>query len=439
MKKNFNINIGGQLFSIDEDAYALLLNYTETLRRYYSRHEEGEEVVDDIEARIAELFNELKYQGYCAITIKHVEDVIQRIGAPEDITNGESDETTAAEGNAPASHFAPGGQPFTEVAGAGRTEGAEGNSSPRSAAESVGDGLRGAWNKIRSGKRFYRDTEEKMLAGVLAGCAKYFGGDVLVWRLVYLAVVCLPLPLLDRIGGLSLWLVGFYLIMAILAPAASSPEEVLKMRGKEVNPSNLAEEVTRQSSHTARREAAAARRRTLNIILAAGVLIVSLGLWLAFVGLICFIAAYLTVPDYLLNEMFDLSRLGITADQLDLGTLGSSLIAMLSAISCCVFIMAFCMTYTALSLMGKAKSMGFAERVGWFIAWLVSIVAIVMTSTSFAARFSQYEFVKNEAIGILLQNEQAKQAEQAEPADTIVTVEDTLTGELKQEIIPARP
>lgn len=362
MKKNFNINLAGHLFAIDEDAYALLLNYTETLRRYYRKHDEGEEVVDDIEGRIAELFNELKAQGYNAVTLKHVQDVIQRIGNLEDLTDGEAGQTQTDTGPA---------------------------FSARGAAEDMGEAVRGAWNKVRSGKRFYRDTENKLLAGVLAGCAKYFGGDALVWRLIFLAVVFLPIPLLDRIGGLSLSLVIFYFIMAILAPAASTPEEVLKMRGEEVNPYNLAGEVTRQSTQTAYSESAAARRRTFNMILAALTVLLSLSLWIAFIGIICFTAAFVAVPDYLMDEMFHLPESGIPEHLLDLDTLGSTLLAMLCAISCCLFIMAYTTAHAALSLMDKIRGMGLAERVGWLIAWLVSIVAIVMASTSFAARVKQ--------------------------------------------------
>ena len=59
MKKNITINLCGRLFQIDEDAYELLQNYIESLHASFGRQEGGEEIADDIEERIAELFEEL--------------------------------------------------------------------------------------------------------------------------------------------------------------------------------------------------------------------------------------------------------------------------------------------------------------------------------------------------------------------------------------------
>ena len=63
MKKNITINLFGQLYNIDEDAYELLEKYQKNIRSYFSRREGGEEVADDVEHRVAELFAELKEQG----------------------------------------------------------------------------------------------------------------------------------------------------------------------------------------------------------------------------------------------------------------------------------------------------------------------------------------------------------------------------------------
>ena len=80
MKKNITINLFGSLYAIDEDAYELLNQYQNNMRRYFSRKEGGEEIAEDIERRIAELFDELKASGVEAITIEHVRDIISRIG-----------------------------------------------------------------------------------------------------------------------------------------------------------------------------------------------------------------------------------------------------------------------------------------------------------------------------------------------------------------------
>ena len=69
MKKNITINLCGRLYQIDEDAYELLSQYIDALRNYFKKQEGGEEIADDIEERVAELFDDMKSQGVEAITI----------------------------------------------------------------------------------------------------------------------------------------------------------------------------------------------------------------------------------------------------------------------------------------------------------------------------------------------------------------------------------
>ena len=85
MKKNITINLFGQLYAIDEDAYELLKRYEENMRSYFLRREGGEEIADDIEHRVAELLSELKSKGVEAVSVEHVEEIIRRIGNPEEM------------------------------------------------------------------------------------------------------------------------------------------------------------------------------------------------------------------------------------------------------------------------------------------------------------------------------------------------------------------
>ncbi|MDE6444767.1 MAG: PspC family transcriptional regulator, partial [Muribaculaceae bacterium] len=92
MKKTFSINIAGFPFIIDEDAYTLLNDYLKTIEHAFSRQEDAREIVSDIEGRVAELLMEQVAEGSQIITINQVEEVITRIGKPEDML--EEDETT---------------------------------------------------------------------------------------------------------------------------------------------------------------------------------------------------------------------------------------------------------------------------------------------------------------------------------------------------------
>ena len=238
MKKNITINLCGRLFAIDEDAYEMLATYEQSLRNYFRTREGGEEIAEDLEARIAELFDELKAKGVEAITIDHVREVIHRIGRPEEMEEQPTPER-------PTPNPSP-------REGSSERQNTSGNESP-SLGEGIGVGRSGGL----SSKRLYRNPDDKKLMGVLSGFAAYFGGDVLWWRLGYAAIVLLSfagssynflwfLPHHHLYFHIYFWgiaLIIAYIVLAVLMPVAETPEDRLRMKGKEVNPQNLAEEV----------------------------------------------------------------------------------------------------------------------------------------------------------------------------------------------------
>ena len=85
MKKTLTVNLGGTVFHIDEDAYQLLDKYLSNLRIHFRKEEGSEEIMNDFEMRISELFGERIRLGHEVITIEHVEEVINRMGKPEEI------------------------------------------------------------------------------------------------------------------------------------------------------------------------------------------------------------------------------------------------------------------------------------------------------------------------------------------------------------------
>lgn len=84
MKKTLTVNLGGTVYHIDDDAYRLLDNYLANLKHYFRKQEGAEEIVNDIEIRIAELFAEKVSAGKQVITLADVEEIIARVGKPED-------------------------------------------------------------------------------------------------------------------------------------------------------------------------------------------------------------------------------------------------------------------------------------------------------------------------------------------------------------------
>ena len=85
MKKTLTVNLGGTVYHIDDDAYRLLDDYLANLKHFFRKQEGAEEIVNDIEIRIAELFAEKVSAGKQVITIADVEEIIARVGKPEDI------------------------------------------------------------------------------------------------------------------------------------------------------------------------------------------------------------------------------------------------------------------------------------------------------------------------------------------------------------------
>ena len=254
MKKNITINLCGRLFQIDEDAYEMLQQYIESLRSSFGREEGGDEIVDDIEARIAELFDELRQQGIEAITIDHVKDIITRIGRPEELTGNDNvNDNHNDNGN--------NGHRYDSF---------------RSAAQDVIDNVRAR----TAGKRLYRNPKDKMLTGVCSGLAAYTNTDPVIWRLLFVLLV-----LFYGIGIIS------YIVLSLIVPEAHKPEELLQMEGRDVTPQNLADAVVEKDTRPAE-----PRRSFLGSIfsfvlkLLAGFFLCILAI-VAFVLLVCFLLA----------------------------------------------------------------------------------------------------------------------------------------------------
>lgn len=209
MKKNITINLFGTLYAIDEDAYELLQNYLDEMKNYFKRQEGGDEIVDDIEHRVAELLWELKNSGVEAIYIDQVKDIIKKIGNPQDLDSQEGSESSQK-------------QQFAD----------EGNDT---------GSLLDRYLKSLKGRRLYRDTNDKILGGVCSGITKYLGGtDPLPLRLIIVL-----LALFVNFDYLSFFWISTitYLILWAVMPVPASPEDRLRMEGKKVTPENLKNQI----------------------------------------------------------------------------------------------------------------------------------------------------------------------------------------------------
>ena len=196
MKKTLTVNLGGTVYHIDDDAYRLLDDYLANLKHFFRKQEGAEEIVNDIEIRIAELFAEKVSAGKQVITIADVEEIIARVGKPEDF--GVSDD----------------------------------ESEPHKKEQTASSGQ--GYTRTTTARRLFRDPDNKLLGGVASGLAAYFDWDITLVRI--LMIVLLFVPYCPMI---ILYIIGW-----IIIPEARTAAEKLSMRGEAVTIENIGKTVT---------------------------------------------------------------------------------------------------------------------------------------------------------------------------------------------------
>jgi phage shock protein PspC (stress-responsive transcriptional regulator) len=180
MKKTFSVNLGNRVYNIDEDAYQQLKTYLGHIESHFADLQERQDVMNDIELRISELFTEKLGVQKQVITIADVQEVISTMGDPNEI--GGSSESPHKEQDV----------------------------------------------NYHTSRRIYRDPDNRMLGGVCSGLASYVNIDPTIMRLIFVALF-----LTFGVGFLA------YIILWIVVPEAHTTAQKLEMRGEPVNASNI--------------------------------------------------------------------------------------------------------------------------------------------------------------------------------------------------------
>ncbi|MDU1891616.1 MAG: PspC domain-containing protein [Dysgonomonas sp.] len=176
MKKVIEVSIGGINFAMEDDAYFRLREYLKRFEETIPDKNEAKEVMEDVEARVAEIFQkDIKYSNQ-VVDMALVQIVIDHLGEVE--SSGQSAEK-------------------------------------KYNAYNVNDK-----DYLKGEKRFFKDVDNKMIAGVCSGVAAYLGIDVTIVRIVWVILFCVY-----GTGFLA------YLIVWIVAPKAETVAQKLQMRG----------------------------------------------------------------------------------------------------------------------------------------------------------------------------------------------------------------
>ncbi|MEO8720687.1 MAG: PspC domain-containing protein [Ginsengibacter sp.] len=184
MKKVININFQGTIVPIEESSYELLQQYVESLRRYFSNEEGKDEIINDIESRISELFQARLKNGSTCITDEDVNAIIKNMGRPQDFEEEENGDNS----------------------GTGKDQTEENAKKDESSFQS---------NRVWKGKRLYRDENNKIIGGVCSGIAAYFGIDPVIVRILFLV---------SGIGLLA------YIILWMFVPGSNMLENGVRKR-----------------------------------------------------------------------------------------------------------------------------------------------------------------------------------------------------------------
>ena len=196
MNKTVNINLAGIFFHIDEDAFFKLKSYLDAIKNSFTDAQGRDEIVHDIEARIAELFSEKMKIDRQVISLRQVEEVIEIMGQPEDYKV--DDDIFEDE-------------------------------EPKSYAHSS----QASQKSEKRSKKLYRDPDNSYIAGVSAGLGHYFSIDPVWVRILFIITTIIT-------SGTFLLV---YLIFWIVMPEAKTTAEKLEMRGEPINISNIEKKV----------------------------------------------------------------------------------------------------------------------------------------------------------------------------------------------------
>lgn len=193
MKITENISIGGYAFTIETEAYQVLNAYLDDIRQCFNGDSSADEIVADIEERVAELLKERCISGM-VVDMQMVQDIMKRIGDPKEMA---SEEPVSASGTEPAQEQ---------------------------------DSEKKNWKA----RRLYRNIDERVIGGVCSGLGAYFGLDKVLFRIIFLIFLFIGFIGWDD-GPYFGFSILAYICLWIAMPAARTVEQKCEMKGKPMN------------------------------------------------------------------------------------------------------------------------------------------------------------------------------------------------------------
>ncbi|PLX07091.1 MAG: hypothetical protein C0596_13250 [Marinilabiliales bacterium] len=340
------------MFTIDDDAYQMLKLYLGKLEEHFSAQEEGNEIVKDIEARIAEIFSMKINEGKQVINITDVEELITILGNVEDITGENmSDKTNDSDNNEQK-------------------------------------------KETKRKKKLYRDPDNKQVGGICSGLSYYTGISATTWRILFLIFLF--------VGQVS---IIAYLILWIAVPEAKTTSEKLEMKGDKVNLSNIEKSVKKEYDDLKKNFKNIKTKKTTDTLNNIGKAILSLiSITAKVLGKVLGVAFLITGTSILValtigllsvskenvffaNDFINMIWLpGLLENITNTGTSWLLSISLLVVFVIPVIVV----IYWGILLLFNVKSNKYLG-IGTFTLWVLAIIVATITSLNVAASFSSVE------------------------------------------------
>lgn len=320
MKKTRKVSIDGISFTVEDEAYDILKGYLDTLESHYQGNPNGGEIVEGIEARIAELFlDKAGSDGVVSGTM--AEGVIALIGKPEEIFS---------DGEKPEAAYVP------------------------------------------ARRKLYRNPDDKRIAGVLGGIAAYFGIDAVWLRLGY-ALISFGSCFSDSEIFNVLLFFGIYCILWICMPLAKSNRQRCEMSGKPLSYNGIEREVERESRQSGIGRDTGKRHDFVTI--AGKIVIVCTGILLGFCGMIGILAIFgvlfgIAVAGFAIPDLFSSVLTAVGETPYRMAIIAKILVAILIALPCIALL------YIGIRLIFNIRAPKWKPGLVMLCIWVLSLIGL---------------------------------------------------------------
>lgn len=340
MEKVYKVSISGISFSLEEDAYGLVRSYLDELSAHYANKPNGNEIVEGIEGRIAELFIDHGGKNR-VVTATMAKEVLSIIGKPEEIFDDQE--------------------------------------------ESASDTSTSRKESVK--KRLYRNPSDKKISGVCGGLGIYFGIDPLWFRIGFLALLLISTFTNKGIWNPT-WFVVAYCALWICMPLAQTTRQKCEMRGESLSYDDIEREVANRREYE---ESRSDESSFLSVL--CKLILVFIGFVFAIVGfsgIISILAvmlglsvAGLAVPSVVTNLLASMAGVpvwvGVTVKILAAIAVLLPFVGILLGGVCLIF---------------RMKTPVWKPALAGFLLWLVSVIGLTAITLSASTPFWKPESVK---------------------------------------------